>query len=206
MIYDISQEVLSCNVYPGDPHPEIERVNSIDRGDICNLTRLSMCAHNGTHVDAPFHFINDGKTLEKMPLDSFVGDCYVTHYEGEIDAGTTISILDKAKKADAGERILIGGKAVVTADAAREFAKAKIKLIGNESQTVGPENAPMEVHLILLGAGIVLLEGIRLAAVKEGRYFLSAAPLNLSGADGSPCRAFLITDERIYSSLQRCRW
>ena len=54
----------------------------------------------------------------------------------------------------------------------------------------------MEVHLILLGAGIVLLEGIRLAAVKEGRYFLSAAPLNLSGADGSPCRAFLIADER----------
>ena len=195
MVYDISQEVLSCNVYPGDPHPEIERVNSIDRGDICNLTRLSMCAHNGTHVDAPFHFINDGKTLEKMSLDSFVGDCYVTHYDGEIDAELAITILDKAKRAGAGERILIGGKAVVTADAAREFAKAKIKLIGNESQTVGPENAPMEVHLILLKEEIVLLEGIVLSHVPEGKYLLSAAPLNLAGCDGAPCRAVLIKNE-----------
>lgn len=195
MVYDISQEVLSCNVYPGDPHPEIERVNSIDRGDICNLTRLFMCAHNGTHVDAPFHFLNDGKTLEQMPLDSFVGDCYVTHHEGEIDAQLATKILEQAKKAGAGERILIGGKAVVTADAAREFAKAKIKLIGNESQTVGPENAPMEVHLILLREEIVLLEGIVLSHVPEGKYLLSAAPLNLAGCDGAPCRAVLIKNE-----------
>ena len=69
-------------------------------------------------------------------------------------------------------------------------------MLGNESQTVGPEDAPMEVHLILLGAGVILLEGIRLAEVTEGVYFLSAAPLNLAGADGSPCRAILIaTDE-----------
>lgn len=195
MVYDISQEVLSCNVYPGDPHPEIKRVNSIDRGDICNLTRLSMCAHNGTHVDAPFHFINDGKTLEKMSLDFFVGDCYVTHYDGEIDEELAITILDKAKRAGAGERILIGGKAVVTADAAREFAKAKIILIGNESQTVGPENAPMEVHLILLKEEIVLLEGVVLSHVPEGKYLLSAAPLNLAGCDGAPCRAVLIKNE-----------
>ena len=195
MVYDISQEVLSCNVFPGDPHPEIKRVNSIDRGDICNLTSLTMCAHNGTHVDAPFHFLNEGKTLEQMPLDSFVGDCYVTHYDGEIDAQEAINILVKAKNAGAGERILIGGKAVVTADAALEFAKAKIKLIGNESQTVGPENAPMEVHLILLREEIVLLEGIVLSHVPEGKYLLSATPLNLAGCDGAPCRAVLIKNE-----------
>ena len=195
MVYDISQEVLSCNVFPGDPHPEIKRVNSIDRGDICNLTSLTMCAHNGTHVDAPFHFLNEGKTLEQIPLDSFVGDCYVTHYNGEIDADNALVILDKAKKAGTGERILIGGKAVVTADAAREFAKAKIKLIGNESQTVGPENAPMEVHLILLREEIVLLEGIVLSHVPEGKYLLSATPLNLAGCDGAPCRAVLIKNE-----------
>lgn len=76
------------------------------------------------------------------------------------------------------------------------FAESNILLLGNESQTVGPENAPMEVHLILLGAGAILLEGIRLAEVSEGVYFLNAAPLNLSGADGSPCRAILIAAER----------
>ena len=154
-----------------------------------------MCAHHGTHVDAPFHFLNEGKTLEQMPLDSFVGDCYVTHYDGEIDAQEAINILVKAKNAGAGERILIGGKAVVTADAAREFAKAKIKLIGNESQTVGPENAPMEVHLILLREEIVLLEGIVLSHVPEGKYLLSATPLNLAGCDGAPCRAVIIKNE-----------
>lgn len=76
------------------------------------------------------------------------------------------------------------------------FTESNILLLGNESQTVGPENAPMEVHLILLGAGTVLLEGIRLAEVSEGVYLLNAAPLNLSGADGSPCRAILIAAER----------
>ena len=64
-------------------------------------------------------------------------------------------------------------------------------LIGNESQTVGPEDAPMEVHKILLGADVVLLEGIRLSDVPEGVYFLNAAPLCLGGADGAPCRAIL---------------
>ena len=81
-------------------------------------------------------------------------------------------------------------------EAAKVFASKEMLLLDNESQTVGPEDAPMEVHLILLGAGIVLLEGIRLAEVPEGVYFLSAAPLNLAGADGSPCRAVLVTAER----------
>ena len=72
------------------------------------------------------------------------------------------------------------------------FASSKILLLGNGSQTVGPETAPMEVHQILLGDNVVLLEGIRLKEVKEGVYFLCAAPLNLYGADGSPCRAILL--------------
>ena len=93
---------------------------------------------------------------------------------------------------DAGERILIAGDIVVTVEAAREFAEANIKLIGNESQTVGPLNAPMEVHKILLGKEIVLLEGIVLKDVPEGKYLLCAAPLNLGGGDGAPCRAVLI--------------
>ena len=76
------------------------------------------------------------------------------------------------------------------------FASSNILLLGNESQTVGPQNAPMEVHLALLSAGVILLEGIRLEMVSEGIYLLNAAPLNLAGADGSPCRAVLIDDYR----------
>ena len=192
MIYDITQELFSCRVYPGDPQPVRERVLQTANGDICNLTKFSMCAHNGTHVDAPFHFIGDGKTIDQVGLSSFVGDCYVGTKNGDVSADDAKALLAAAKEAGAAERILIKGEAVVTKEAAEVFAEAGILLLGNESQTVGPLEAPMEVHLILLGKGIVLLEGIELSEVPEGRYFLSAAPLNLGGADGAPCRAYLI--------------
>ena len=123
---------------------------------------------------------------------------YVAEHNGIVSADDATEILEKAKKqnSEVAKRILIKGDAEVSAEAAKVFAESNILLLGNESQTVGPENAPMEVHLILLGAGAVLLEGIRLAEVSEGVYFLNAAPLNLSGADGSPCRAILIAAER----------
>lgn len=192
MIIDITQEVFSCKVFPGDPASAMQSILSIEQGDICNLTAFSMCAHNGTHVDAPFHFLPNGKTIEKIGLEAFVGDCYVARFEGDLTSDDAANIIEKAKAAGASERILIAGKATVTAEAAQVFAQSKIKLLGNESQTVGPEDAPMEVHKILLGADVVLLEGIVLADVDEGKYFLSAALLNLGGCDGAPCRAFLI--------------
>lgn len=90
------------------------------------------------------------------------------------------------------KRILIKGDATVSLEAATVFAEAGIDLIGNESQTVGPENAPMAVHLVLLGAEIILLEGIRLGQVPDGAYYLNCAPLDLGTADGAPCRATLM--------------
>lgn len=196
-IYDISQEVFSCQVYPGDPAPKRETLSAMEKGDLYNLTAFSMCAHNGTHIDAPFHFLRDGKTVDAVALESFVGMAYVAEHHGPVSGGDAEEILEKAKaqNPEAASRILIKGDAEVSAEAAKVFARAGILLLGNESQTVGPENAPMAVHLTLLSAGVVLLEGIRLAEVPQGLYFLNAAPLNLAGADGSPCRAILISNE-----------
>lgn len=193
-IYDIAQEVFGCKVFPGDPSPIRNASLSIEKGDICNLTDFKMCAHNGTHVDAPYHFINEGKTIDQVDMERFVGYAYVAEHEGDITASDAERILEQAKACgqDAAERILVKGDATMTAEAARVFATAGIKLYGNESQTVGPEDAPKEVHLIMLGAEIVLLEGIRLSEVPEGRYLLNAAPINLGGADGAPCRAILM--------------
>ena len=188
-IYDISQEVFSCAVYPGDPKPEKQTLSATSRGDLYNLTAFSMCAHNGTHVDAPFHFLGEGKTVDQLGLEPFVGDCFVARHTGDVTGDDAHGILQKANGA---QRILVAGDATVTAEAARVFATSNIRLLGNEGQSVGPENAPMEVHLILLRQEIALLEGIVLAGVPEGRYFLSAAPLNLAGADGAPCRAYLM--------------
>ncbi len=196
-IYDISQEVFSCQVYTGDPAPEIQVLSSIEKGDLYNLTAFSMCAHNGTHIDAPFHFIRDGKTVDEICLDAFVGLAYVTEHQGIVSGNDALKMLKKAKEQnpEASKRILIKGKAEVSSEAAKVFASSEILLLGNESQTFGPEDAPMEVHTILLSADVILLEGIRLEDVSEGVYLLNAAPLNLSGADGSPCRAVLIAAE-----------
>ena len=193
-IIDISQEVLSCNIYPGDPSPKAEKLISIEQGEMYNLSAFSMCAHNGTHIDAPSHFIKDGKNVDEIPLDSTVGYCYVAEHSGDMAANDAAFVLEKAIAHGAGERILLAGEVTVTEEAAEVFAKAGLKLLGNEGQTVGPKDAPMRVHQILLGAETVLLEGIVLKNVQEGKYFLSAIPLNLKGFEGSPCRAYLIEE------------
>lgn len=196
-IYDISQELFGCAVFPGDPAPMRQTLSSMEEGALYNLTALSLCAHNGTHIDAPYHFIKDGKTVEELPLSKTVGWAYVAQEEGLLFEEDVHRILAAAKREspEAAKRILLGGKVTVTEEAARAFADAGIDLLGNESQTVGPEDAPMQVHLILLSREVVLLEGIRLGGVPAGAYLLSAAPLSLAGSDGAPCRAILISLE-----------
>ena len=196
-IYDISQELFSCVVFSGDPAPERVVLSSMEDGALYNLTALSLCAHNGTHIDAPYHFIKDGKTVEQLPLSKTVGWAYVVQEKGLLSAEDAHRILQDATTAnpEAAKRILLGGKVTVSEEAARVFAEAEIDLLGNESQTVGPEDAPMQVHLTLLSREVILLEGIRLGDVPTGVYLLSAAPISLAGSDGAPCRAILISLE-----------
>lgn len=194
MIYDITQPLLESVVFPGDPKPEAEAVLRIANGDVCNLTKLSLCAHNGTHVDAPYHFYKDGKGIDQVPLEKFIGPAIVKSHDGDFTAQDALQIIEDTKKvnADAARRILLKGNATVTLEAAKVMAQEKIYLIGNESQTVGPEEGPQEVHLVLLKEEVVLLEGIRLGEVPDGIYMLNCAPINLTGLDGSPCRAVLM--------------
>ena len=197
-IYDISQEVFSCRVYPGDPTPEKKTLSSMEKGELYNLTAFHMCAHNGTHIDAPFHFLKDGKTVDQLRLEAVVGMACVVQHQGVVSGEDAVRILKKAKEssAEGAKRILIKGEAEISAEAAAVFAGERILLLGNESQSVGPEDAPMAVHKLLLSAEVVLLEGICLGEVSEGVYFLNAAPLNLAGVDGSPCRAILIDTKK----------
>ena len=197
-IYDISQELFTCQVYPGDPTPEKSALSLMENGALYNLSAFSMCAHNGTHIDAPYHFIKDGKAVDELPLEAFVGKAYVAEHHGVVFADDAKRIIEAAKKLDpeSAKRILIKGDVEVSLEAAKTFASSGIHLLGNEPQTVGPKDAPMAVHLALLSAEVVLLEGIRLSDVPTGAYLLNAAPLNLSGADGAPCRAILIDPDK----------
>lgn len=194
MIYDITQPLPGCEVYPGDPKPQMQALSRMEDGALYNLTAISLCAHNGTHIDAPRHFYRDGKPVDQIPLEKCIGPAYVITHNAALTAADAREILAQARSlcADAARRILLKGSAVVTLEAAQVFAQAGIDLIGNESQTVGPEDGPMAVHLVLLKEEIVLLEGIRLAHVPDGVYLLNCAPLNLTGADGAPCRAILL--------------
>lgn len=193
-IYDISQEVFNCQIYPGDPIPKKNVLKSIEKGKLYNLTAFNMCAHNGTHIDAPLHFIKDGKSVDKIRLEVFVGMAYVAEHHGVVSGDDATKIIKKAKEQnlESAKRILIKGDIEVSLEAAKIFASSDILLLGNEPQTVGPKNAPMPVHIALLSANVILLEGICLSEVSEGIYFLNAAPLNLSSIEGSPCRAILI--------------
>lgn len=193
-IYDISQEVFSSKAYPGDPTPKSNKLSSLELGDLYNLSEFSMCAHSGTHIDAPLHFIKDGKSVDRLELKHLVGEAYVVSCTGYIGKNEAISILKSASEysVETAKRILIKGDATITDESAEIFAQAGIYLIGVEGQSVGPEDSPLSVHTILLGNNVILLEGVRLSHVRDGSYLLSCAPLNLSGFEGSPCRAVLI--------------
>lgn len=193
-IIDISQELLSCNIYEGDPAPNSKRIVDMEDGGVYNLSVLSLCVHNGTHIDAPLHFFREGRAVHEIPLEHFVGECFVAEHNGDVSAIDACEILKKAKSCSAEKRILIKGDATVSEDAARVFANAELLLLGNESQSVGPLASPMAVHKILLSKNTVLLEGIVLENAREGRYILNCAPLNIMGFEGSPCRAILIEE------------
>jgi arylformamidase len=185
-IYDITQELFSGKVYPGDPAPSYDRVQKMSEGALYNLTNFQMCAHNATHLDAPFHFYKDGKTIEQLELSRCIGPCTVIdllEYEGE----RFIDLLEVCQK-----RLLIKGKGIVTLELAKLLNQYHIELVGIEGQSVGPLKAPMEVHLELLGKEVVILEGLVLDEVPQGEYFLFAAPMKLEGSDGAPCRAILL--------------
>jgi arylformamidase len=177
-VYDITQPLFECEVYPGDAAPSYRRVKSVAVHGYC-LTEIAMCVHNGTHIDAPAHFIEGGAGVGRLPLDAFFGKCRVKPWDGEIPQGC--------------ERLLIRGCYELTAADAALIAKSGVRLVGVEGQSVGKADAPAEVHRILLSAGVIPLEGIVLRDVPDGEYALSAFPLNLGGeCDGSPVRAALI--------------
>ena len=175
MIYDITQELFGSLTYPGDTHPERIAVRRMEEGDLYNLSDIKMCAHNGTHVDAPRHFIRDGKGIDELSLDACVGWCQVCSDLEDLLASEC-------------ERVLLRGRKELSFEDVEKILAKNLKLLGVEGQSVG--NA--EVHAALLSREIVLLEGIRLDDVRDGTYFLFAAPLKLAGCEGAPCRAMLL--------------
>ena len=188
-IYDISRELFSADVYPGDPIPYMENILSLEKQppDKCQLSRIQMGSHTGTHLDAPKHFIRNGSDASEISLDKCLGECMVVSCEGaveksQIDAWTENNIT----------KILIAGTVRLTPDAVNYLVERGIDCIGVEMSTVAVGDDQAEVHRLLLEREVVILEGLSLSGIKNGKYFLCALPLKMAGADGSPVRAVLI--------------
>lgn len=196
-IIDISKKFFSCEVYPGDPKPEIRRISDTDNGDMYNLSVVNASVHTGTHADAPLHFMPDGNSIEKMPLEAYIGECTVIEVPAGVITGEYVDRFFPKKC----ERLLIksGGKAFFMDSSAQEIADRGAILIGTDSISVGSKNNESAPHKAFMQNGVAILENLDLSAVKPGEYFLCAAPVAFDGAEGAPVRALLIEDYIFWS-------
>lgn len=195
-IIDISVPIRTGMItYPGDPDVRLERVTSIGAGAQANISKLDFGVHTGTHVDAPLHFIEGAAAADELPLDVLNGPCEVITVE-QLDAAAAESIPEGVERVlfrtpnselwaqdtfpDEFERL--------NGAAAEALVARGVKLVGVDYLSVGDEDA----HHVLLGAGVVPIEGLDLRGVAAGPYELHCLPLKLAGSDGAPARAILI--------------
>ena len=207
-IFDISLPISpELPVWPGDPAIELERVESMDEGAHANVSKLSASVHIGTHVDAPHHFLNDGRTVEQLPLDVLTGPCYVVQLPDGVEAITEDALEGMSLPANI-KRILFGTSnsrfwsraettfqedfVAVTEDGAAWLVQHGIRLVGVDYLSVAPFGDSAQTHRRLLEAGVVVVEGLDLSAVPRGFYELYCLPLKLRGSDGAPARAILV--------------
>ena len=205
--YDITLTITpDMIVWPGDPQVDMQRLSSISAGDNANVTQISMSCHTGTHVDAPDHFMNNGKTIESLTLDLLLGRAYVLHLPNVnlitasvlIDADIpprTRRLLFKTRNSDfwaSGNKEFQTDFVALSVDAAEWLVDRNVKVVGIDYLSIAPFKQGKPVHTILLEAGVVVIEGLDLSKVSQGRYTLTCLPLKLGGAEGAPSRAILV--------------
>ena len=205
-LYDISLTYTEdLPTWPGDPTIQLKQISSIEDGEMANVTHLSMSTHSGTHVDAPDHFLGNGKTVESIPLELMIGPAAVI----EIRAEGTISAADliSAQIPEGTKRILLktANSEVWAAgnmefqevflapdkEAAKYLVELGIEVIGVDYLSVAPFTDPEPTHKTLLEAGVLIIEGLDLSGVEPGEYTLYCLPLKIGGADGAPARVLL---------------
>ena len=196
MIYDVTQPLYpGMAVYPGDPEVNFKKVLGID-GDGVEVHSVSLGTHTGTHIDAPRHILKEGKTVDRINPAVLVGSAGLYEIEGIGKIG-----LENISGLKMGRRVIIKtgfniNNGEITAyphilpDAARFLASCRISLLGIDTPSVDPPGRD-HCHRILLEAGIVIVENLKLEEVPPGKYELLCLPLLLVGVDGSPARVLL---------------
>ena len=195
LLYDISREIMSAEVYEGDPKPSVRSLQSIAGGGMYNLSEVSMCAHTGTHIDAPLHFDEEGEDVASMRITRFYGKCTVVTINGILTGDDMEQLLPHCER-----RLILhsSGQAFLSVSAARVIADSKLVLIGTDAMSIAPPFDEYMPHLELARAGVAVLEGLYLDGVEDGEYILSAFPLKLGGLEAAPCRAVLMREKKGY--------
>jgi len=205
--YDITLTITpSIPIWPGDPGVVLERISKIESGDNSNVSRMEMSVHTGTHVDAPCHFISSGKSVEHLSIITLTGRAYVL-YLPDVNL-ITATILERAEIPPRTRRILFKTRnsdywtnvddgfrtdyVAISPDGADYLVQRGFKLVGVDYLSVAPYGSTRPTHEILLKAGVVVLEGLDLSQVSQGRYTLYCLPMKLAGSDGAPARAILV--------------
>jgi arylformamidase len=204
-IIDVSMEVYSgMMVWPGDEGVELSRTQKIEEGAHANLSRIACGVHTGTHVDAPFHFIPSGKTIEQLPLEILAGPAWVAAFpetgrigadeleSAGIPAGTERLLLKtRNSKTIRQEIVFRADYAGLTESGAEWVLHRGIRLVGNDYLSVACRDQTGPVHKLLLGAGVVFVEGLALEEAPSGACRFYCLPLKLRGSDGAPARAMV---------------
>jgi arylformamidase len=207
-IYDISVEINpSLPIWPGDPAFGLERVSKIEDGANANVSRVTMGVHTGTHIDAPFHFLPEGNTVEGVALEKLIGPARVVSVPEDVqtidsgmlqrlglEEGVTRLLLKTRNSRFWGEPqpVFHTDFVGVSADGAEYLVSRGIQLIGIDYLSIAPYKKSRPTHEILLRNGTVIIEGLNLSAVPAGDYDLYCLPLKLTGSDGGPARAVLL--------------
>ncbi len=205
--YDISLTVSpALPVWPGDPPIEFSPLSRIADGESANVTHISMCVHAGTHIDAPLHFLAEGSAVNELDLRLLMGRAFVLHLP-DVDLITadvlrqaeipprTRRLLFKTRNSEwwaAGHTAFREDYVALSADAAEYLVGRGVKVVGVDYLSVAPFHDTLPTHQILLGGGVVIIEGLNLSGVSEGRYTLYCLPVKLLGTDGAPARAVLV--------------
>ncbi len=195
-LFDITAELTAAPVSGDEPDTRLTRLLSMADGDRCNLTKLEMSLHSGTHLEAPFHYLNNGLTLSEMNLTSFLGECLVVACNG-LSNDLTGSDIEKLVPPGT-KKVLFKtlGGCRISRSAAFALIRAGVQLVGIDSPSLSPDDDEETVHRELMMAGVALLEGLVLRHVQSGRYTLLALPLRIDGVEASPCRAVLLKNDR----------
>ncbi len=209
-IYDITLTISNdLPVWPGDQPPRLEQMQHLERGDVCTLSRLASTVHLGTHLDAPLHFVLGGHGVDTIDLNKLIGPCLVVYLPEA--KSIDVTVLDQANIPTHVTRLLLRTSnseywargdtefhtdfVAIDPSGAEWMVERGLQLVGIDYLSVGAYEGGIPTHEILLGNGVVPVEGLNLAGIEPGEYQLICLPLKLKDCDGAPVRAVLLRNE-----------